>query len=142
MGVHAHLAADHVQQAAVGVDDEGDALVGQGAEAALDAEGLGDGAVLVGEQRVVEAVLLGELALLVDRVGADPDALGPNLFELGLEVAEVAALLGAAVGHRRGVEEQHDWAFGQEVAQLALGAGLVGKLEVLNHVTLFHSRRR
>ena len=106
-----------------------DALVEE-AEAAFGAELGGDGAVGVDEQREAEGLLLVELLLLVDRVGADADGLRADGGELGLEVAEVAALLGAAVGHGGRVEEQHDGPVGEEVAQLAGRAGLVGELEV------------
>ena len=49
-------------------------------------------------------------------------------------------LLRAPGGHRRGVEEQHDWPVGEQSAELARGAGLVGKFEVSHGVTGFHGR--
>ena len=65
-------------------------------KAALDLVGAGHRPVGIGQQRIVEGMLGGELLLPVDRIGADADALGPELLELRLEVAEVAALRGAS----------------------------------------------
>ena len=94
--------------------------------AALDAELVGHGPVRVREQRVVEVVLVGELLLLLDGVGADAHPLRPGRLELGLQVPEMAALLGAAVGHGAGVEEEHDRTVGEQLAQPAGGPRLVG----------------
>jgi len=47
----------------------------------------------------------------------------------------VTALLGAPVGHGCGVEEQHDRPVGEQLRELALGAGLVGELEIVDDVT-------
>ena len=89
-------------------------------------EPLGDRAIGVGQQRIVEAVLVGELLLLLDGVGADPDALSAGLLELGGEIAEVAALLRAAERHRGWIEEQHDRTVEQELAQFSSCTRFVG----------------
>ena len=54
VGTHGELGVDHVEQRAVGVDDEGDALVGQEVRAPLRPELGGHGAVGVGEEGVAE----------------------------------------------------------------------------------------
>ena len=66
----------------------------------------------------------------VDLVGADPHPLGAHGLELRLHVPEVAALLGAAVGHGRRIEEQDHGPRGGQVAQLPGDAVLVGEFEV------------
>ena len=71
-------------------------------------------------------------------VAADPDPLRAHGRELGAEVAEVATLPGAARGHRRRVEEQHDRPVGEEVAQLPRRPGLIGELEVGHRVADSH----
>ena len=93
----------------------------------------------VGQQRVVELLLVGELGLLVDAVGADPDALRTHGPEFGCQVAEVAGLLRAPGRHRGRIEEQHHRAVGQEVAEPAVGAGLVGQDEVFDTITTLHA---
>ena len=130
---------DHIEQGAVGVDDEGDPLVGQEARSPLRPQLGGHGAVGVGEQREAQRLLLVELLLLVHRVGADADPLRPDGGELGPHVAEVTALLGAAVGHGGWIEEEHHRAAEQQLAQLAGRARLVGQLEVGHDVTFAHA---
>ena len=115
-------------------------LLGRMLQPALDAELLGHGAIGVRQQRIVEGVGVGELLLLGHGVGADPQTLGPEAFELRLEVTEVTALPGAAHGHGGGIEEQDHGALGQELAQAPRGPGLVGELEVRHHVTGLHGR--
>src|ERR1035438_4770969 len=83
-------------------------------------------------------MLLRELLLLLHLVGTDPHPLGADRLELGLHVTEVTALLGAAVGHRRRIEEQDHGARAGQVAQLPRCAILVGKFEVGYRVAFLH----
>ena len=103
-----------------------------------DAHHAADGGIGVGEQRVVEPVLVGELLLLVDGVATDADPLRAERCEFRSEIAEVTALLRAAVCHRGGIEEQHDRALGEELAQRARRPRLVAELEVRDDVSAFH----
>ena len=50
----------------------------------------------------------------------------------------MAGLLGAPRRHRRGIEEQHDRAVGEQAGQAAPSAGLIGQFELGNLVTTFH----
>src|SRR5580693_5800801 len=84
--LHAQLALDHADDLAVGVDDEGVALHGDEAAAALDPEDLAHLAVGIGEEGEVEGVLVGELLLLLDGVGADTHPLTAGVLELLLQV--------------------------------------------------------
>ena len=134
MALHVHLAADHRSQAAVGTDHERGPAVEQRARP-LHAESACDGPVTVGQEREVEAVLLGEPLLALDRIGADPEPAGAEGGELAGQVAEVAALRGAAGGQGPGVEEQHHRSLSQLVGQ-ADGAAVAGRqLEVGREVT-------
>jgi len=140
--VHADLALDGRQDAAVGADDEGGPLGGrQRREPPADTELGGHRPVGIGQQREVERVLVGEPLLLLHLVGTDADALGAHLVELGLQVPEVAALGGAPRGHGRRVEEQHHRAVLQEVRQTADRPVLIGELEVRSQVTFVHAER-
>src|SRR5271166_7081774 len=140
MGVHAQFAGDHVEHLAIGVDDEGGALDRHqlAQQSSFDAELRGDRAVGVGQQRVVETLRLGELGLLCNGINTDADPVGPDRGEFAGEVAEVAGFLGAAGCHRGRVEEKPYRPVGQQGAELARGASLVGKLEVSHGVTGFH----
>ena len=87
----------------------------------------------------MEAVLLRELPLTVDRIGADPEAAGADRGELRLEIAEVAALLGAPRRHRPGVEEQDDRPSPQLVGE-ADGMAVLGRqLKVGDSLTGAHT---
>ena len=81
-----------------------------------------------------------ELLLSLHRIGADAEAASTEGLELGTEVAEVAALLGASPRHGLGVEEQRDRALVQLLVE-ADGLAVVGhELEVGYLVTGAHSR--
>ncbi len=129
---------DHVEDRAVGVDHERHPLVRQEAGVALRAELRGHDTIGVRQQGEPEGFLLVEKLLLLDRVGTDADRLRAYRGELGRQVPEVAALLGAAVGHCRRVEEQHNRAVGQEAAERTGCACLVRKLEIGKDVTCAH----
>src|ERR1700733_3999027 len=95
VGAHGDLAVEHLQDRAVGVDDEGGTLDLQEADAALDAELSSHLTVGVRKKREAERLLLVELLLLLHRVGADAHGLRPDGREFARQVAEVTALLGA-----------------------------------------------
>ena len=67
-----------------------------------------------------------------------PTGWAPDGGELAGQVAEVAALLGAAVGHGGRVEEQHHGPVGEEPAQRPGRSRLVGEREVGNDVAFLH----
>ena len=89
----------------------------------------------IGQQREVEAVLVGEGLLLVDDVGADPDPARADLGELVRQIAEVTTFARAPRGHRRRIEEQHDGPVGEQIDEAALGARLIGQLELRRQLT-------
>src|SRR6478672_2545493 len=124
---------ERVRDLALLVDDEGradDALDGLAVELLLTPGAVGgvDREVLVAQQRDGEVVVLAELRELGRLVLGDPDDLVAVPAERLEGLAEVARLLGAAGGHRRGVEVDDDLAAG-EVREAHRLSSVVGEAE-------------
>ena len=133
MGVHVELARERLEHAAVRVDHERSPLARQRSEA-LQAKLLRDTAIRIREERKAEPVLFIECFLPIHRIGADSHGLSAEFLELGREIAEMAALLRSAGGHRFRVEEQNEGPVLQQAGQRDLGALLIGGAEVRHHL--------
>ena len=114
---------------AAAVDHVGDPA-GEEPERGRHPIGLADPAALVGQQRERQPVLAREARMLVRRVGADPDHLGPGVGERLVVVPERARLGGAAAGVVLGVEVQDDHPLAEPVLQPDLFARLRREGEV------------
>lgn len=136
--IHVDLAPDDSEHPAILADDECVPFHRDRAEPTAHTEGVGDRSVCVAEQRKPEVVGLRELLLLANIVSADAYWLRTDRAELSGQVAEMASLRGTAARHGGRVEEQHDRAAFEELAQLSRGAVLVGQFEIVNLITCLH----
>ena len=84
--------------------------------------------VLVAGERDGEVVLVAEFVERADRIGRDPEHVGVELGEAGLEPREVHGFLGAAARVRLGIEIE-DQIAALVVAERHLGAAVARKFE-------------
>ena len=137
MGEHVGFGADGGEEGLVRPDDERGPF-GRERTHSLHTEEFRNGPVGVRQEREVEVVLLVEFALPINLIGADSRSLGPEFGELAGQVAEVAAFLRSARGHRFGVEEQHERTRLDQVGESDGCAVLIGGDEVRNPISDVH----
>jgi len=128
--VDVQLRAESVFNRALLVDDIGDPGAENAEQGGLGLIEIVDLELGIAEQHKREAAVARKLEVRRGRVGADPNDLRPNFFEVLVLVAEGTGLLGATRGLIFGIEIEHRVALGEEIIKSDGFPFLVGEGEV------------